>query len=214
MLLLLIRHGLTSHTNVKLTGWLPGVSLSEEGKRQAESLVPRLEGLKIDALYSSPLERTKETGAPLAKARKLKIRTKADLGEVRYGDAQGKTLKSLAKTPIWTHLRAWPSDVRFPNGETLRETQFRAVSAIEDLRAEHANDTVAVFSHGDFIRLSLAHYMGVHIDLYRRLAIDPVSITAIEFGHAWVQIRRVNDTGTSTDLAPRIPAKPKGRKKA
>lgn len=213
MLLLLIRHGLTSHTNVKLTGWLPGVSLSAEGKRQAEGLVPRLEGLSIDALYSSPLERTKETGAPLAKARKMKIATRPGLGEVKYGDAQGKTLRSLAKGPLWSHLRAWPSDVRFPNGETLRETQFRAVSAIEELRAAHANATVAVFSHGDFIRLSLAHYMGVHIDLYRRLAIDPVSITAIEFGHAWVQIRRVNDTGTILDLAPHVAPATKGRKK-
>lgn len=213
MLLVLIRHGLTTHTNVKLTGWLPGVSLSAEGRAQAEGVVPRLEGLPIDAIYSSPLERTRETAAPLAKARKLRVKTKPDLGEVRYGDAQGKTLRSLAKGPLWAHMRAWPSDVRFPNGETLRETQFRAVSAIEALRETHADQTVAVFSHGDFIRLTLAHYMGIHIDLYRRLAIDPVSVSALHFGHAWVQVRRMNDTGTSADLAPHAPPKAQKGKK-
>lgn len=213
MLLLLVRHGLTSHTNVRLSGWTPGISLSAEGRAQADGVVARLEGLPIDAIYASPLERTRETAAPLAKARKLRVKTRPDLGEVRYGDAQGKTLRSLAKSPLWDHLRAWPSDVRFPGGESLRETQFRAVSAVEALRAAHPDQTVAVFSHGDFIRLTLAHYMGVHIDLYRRLAIDPVSLSALHFGTAHVMVRRVNDTGTSADLAPRTMAPAATRRK-
>lgn len=207
MLLLLIRHGLTSHTNVKLTGWLPGVSLNDEGRAQAAGLVPRLEGLAIDALYSSPLERTRETAEPLARARKMRVRTRPALGEVRYGDFQGRTLKSLQGSDVWKRLRDWPSDVRFPGGESLRETQVRAVDAIETLRTEHPKDTVAVFSHGDFIRLAMAHYMGVHIDLYRRLAVDPVSVSVLAFGDGWVQVRRVNDAGPLAELGARPAAK-------
>lgn len=225
MLLLLIRHGLTSHTNVKLTGWLPGVGLNDEGRAQAEGLVSRLDGLPIDALYSSPLERTRETAVPLARARRMRVTTRTALGEVRYGDFQGKTLKSLQGSDVWKRLRNWPSDVRFPGGESLRETQVRAVDAIETLRTEHPDDTVAVFSHGDFIRLAMCHYMGVHIDLYRRLSVDPVSVSALAFGDSWVQVRRVNDAGSLTDLAPKkaapkatpkkkaIPREPTGRKR-
>jgi probable phosphoglycerate mutase len=208
VLLLLIRHGLTGHTTARLTGWTPGVHLSERGRAQADGLVARLDGLAIDAIYSSPLERAVETAQPLARARKLRIRMRDELGEVHYGDLQGRTFKVLARSKLWKHLRAWPSDVRFPNGETLRETQARAVGAIEELRQAHANATVAVFSHGDFIRLSLAHYLGIHIDLYRRLSVDTVSVNALQFFPMGVQIRRMNDTGTLGDLAGEPVARP------
>lgn len=214
MLLLLIRHGLTGQTAAKLTGWTPGVHLSERGRAQAEGLVARLEGLGIDAIYSSPLERAAETAAPLARARKIRVRRRDELGEVHYGDIQGKTFKVLGRSRLWEHLRAWPSDVRFPNGETLRETQARAVGALEELRAAHQKQTVAVFSHGDFIRLSLAHYLGIHIDLYRRLAIDTVSVSAVRFYPMGVQVPRLNDTGTLADLAVEPLARPLSDRKA
>ncbi|HEX9775954.1 MAG TPA: MSMEG_4193 family putative phosphomutase [Actinomycetota bacterium] len=204
MLLLLIRHGLTGQVNARLTGWTPGVGLSTAGRAQAAGLIERLEGVPLDAVYSSPLERAVETATPLARARGLRVVKRKELGEVHYGDLQGKSLKALARTNVWSRLRSWPSNVRFPGGETLRETQARAVTAIEKIRSDHAKATVAVFSHGDFVRLTLAHYLGIHIDLYRRIAIDTASVSAIEFGQDWVQVPRMNDTGTLAQLA-RVP---------
>jgi len=208
MLLLLIRHGLTGETGARLTGWTPGVSLSKEGRAQAESVAERLDGVEIDAIYASPLERCQETAAPLARVRKLRLRTREDLGEVRYGEIQGKSYKVLAKSKLWRHLAAWPSDLRFPGGETLRETQARAVSAIEALRDKHMKDTVAVFSHADWIRLAAAHFMGVHVDLYRRVTIDPASVSAFAFYPLGVQVRLLNDTGSITNIAGGPPARP------
>jgi probable phosphomutase (TIGR03848 family) len=202
MLLLLIRHGLTPKTGVRLSGWTPGVHLSKDGRAQAERLVERFEGVRLDAMYCSPLERTRETAEPLAAARGIEIQQRADVGEVRYGAIENKPLKMLAKSEMWKHLQGWPSNVRFPGGESLRETQARAVSAIEELRDLHAKDTIAVFSHGDWIRLSLAHFMGVHIDMYRRLAIETASVSAIYISEWGPIIRLVNDTGSLGHLTP------------
>jgi probable phosphoglycerate mutase len=178
------------------------VSLSPAGRAQASTLAERLDGLNIDAIYSSPLERCVETAEPTARAKRLKIVKRDEIGEVRYGALEGKSLKALAKSKIWVQLRAWPSDVRFPGGESLRETQTRAVSAIERIRAEHKGQTVAVFSHGDWIRLAMAHHSGVHIDLYRRLHVEPVSVSALQFYEMGVTVRLLNDTGSLGDLAP------------
>lgn len=200
MLVLLIRHGLTARTGVKLSGWTPGVNLNANGRAQADALVDRLHGLRVDAVYASPLERCVQTAQPLAKAKRLKIRQREELGEVRYGDIEGKSLKVLAKSQIWRDLNSWPSNVRFPNGESLRETQARAVGAIEGLRKKHADEVVAIFSHGDWIKLAMAHFMGVHIDLYRRLAIDPVSVNAVRMTSWGPIIMRLNDTGRLADI--------------
>lgn len=207
MLLLLIRHGVTPHVGKKLSGWSAGVSLSKDGRAQSDRLVQRLDGVRLDAIYSSPLERAQESAAPLARARKLRVRTRPDIGEVKYGAIEGRSLKALAKTDLWRKLRAWPSDVRFERGESLRETQARAVAAIEQIRAAHkADDVAAVFSHGDWIRLSMAHYLGVHIDLYQRIVVEPASISAIRFFEHGPIVLRLNDTGELSGLAP-IPTK-------
>lgn len=204
MLLLLVRHALTPMTGVKLSGWTPGVHLSAAGRAQAERLAERMGDLPIDAIYASPLERTIETAQPLAKLRKLRIRQREEIGEVHYGSVEGRSLRSLAKTALWTQLRAWPSDVRFPGGESLRETQARAVAAIERLREEHTGKTVVVVSHGDWIRLAMAHHMGIHIDLYRRLAVEPVSVSALRFVEMGVVVKLLNETGNLGDLAPAV----------
>jgi probable phosphoglycerate mutase len=205
MRLLLIRHALTAHVGHKLSGWASGVHLSDEGKRQAARLVERLHDVQIDAIYSSPLDRALETAQPVAKDHKLRVRQREEIGEVKYGDLEGKSLRVLAKSKVWAKLQTWPSDIRFPGGESLRETQARAVAAIERLRADHPKQNVAVVSHGDWIRLSVAHYLGVHIDHYRRINIDPASVSAILFFEFMPVVQVVNETG---DLAVL------GRKKA
>ena len=169
-------------TGKKLTGWLPGFSLSEEGQRQAEAVAKNLEQIKIDAFYSSPLERCAETAAVIAEPRGKKVEIIQDVGEIRYGDWQGRSLAALARTKGWREMNAKRSDFRFPNGETPREAQTRAVAAIEKIAAAHKDQTVAVVSHADLIRLLVAAYVGLSLELYNRMSVQPASVTALALG--------------------------------
>ncbi len=201
-LLLLIRHGITDLTGKRLIGWTPGVHLSERGRQQASDLVERLAPIRIDALYSSPLERCRETAAPLAAARSLRVSVRRELGEVRYGDWQGRPFSQLVRTKLWKVVHQQPSAVRFPGGESLIETQHRGVRQMERILADHPGRTVAVISHGDMIRLLIAHFAGVHIDLYQRFAVETASVSAVALtGDRGSHILKLNDTGSLTDLA-------------
>ena len=124
MRLLLIRHALTPHVGHKLSGWSSGVHLSDEGRAQASRLTERLHEVQIDAIYSSPLDRAVETAQPIAKDHKLRVRQRAEIGEVKYGELEGKSLRTLAKGKLWAKLQTWPSDIRFPGGESLRDGGF------------------------------------------------------------------------------------------
>jgi probable phosphomutase (TIGR03848 family) len=200
-LLLLLRHAVTEHTGARLSGWLPGLHLSEAGREQAGALAGRLAPVPLDALYASPLERCQETAAAVAEPRGLKIESLDDLGEVRYGDWTGRTLKELAKEPLWKVVQATPSAARFPEGESLYAMQARAVQAVERLREAHPKQTVAVCSHADVIKAVVCHYLGMHLDLFQRVVVSPASVTAIAFGPAPYLVR-LNDTGGNADLAP------------
>lgn len=202
MLLLLVRHALTPITGVRLAGWLPDVHLSDEGRKEAEMLAQRLGPLTLAAVYSSPLDRAVETARPTARSKRLRIRMRPELGEVRYGAWEGRRLDALAKTKLWRRVIARPSEVRFPEGETIRETQARAIDGIERIRASHDGQAVAVFTHADIIRLLLAHYAGVHIDLYQRIAVGTASVSAVWLGAGGPRIVKVNDTGSLAGLAP------------
>ena len=199
--LLLLRHGVTEHTGHRLSGWLPGLHLTDDGRAQARALAARLREVPLDALYASPLERCQETAAEIAGPRGLKLRTLEEVGEVRYGRWTGRELKELAGEDLWKLLRAAPSQVRFPDGETLYEVQVRTVAAIERLRLEHPRHTVGVCTHADVIKVAVAHYLGVPLDLYQRLVVAPASVTALGFGLV-PHLLRLNDTGGSGDLAP------------
>ena len=200
MLLFLIRHALTPQTGDRLSGWTPGLSLSDEGRAQVQRLVERLKPVALDAVYASPLERCVETAKPVASSKGLRVRVRDALGEVRYGDWTGKKLRTLAKTKLWRQVMARPSAVRFPNGETILETQFRAVQALDSLAVLHPNQAVAVFTHADVIRVVLAHYAGVHLDLYQRLIVAPVSVSVLWIGRGGPRVLKVNDTGSLDGL--------------
>ncbi|HKE98799.1 MAG TPA: MSMEG_4193 family putative phosphomutase [Actinomycetes bacterium] len=206
--LLLLRHAATELTGVRLSGWTPGISLNDEGRAQARALARRLEPVRIDALYSSPLERCVETAEEVAGARGLQVRVLADLGEVRYGDWTGRELKELAKEQLWRVVQLHPSQARFPGGESLYEMQVRAVAAVERLRADHRGQTVAVASHADVIKAVTAHYLGLHLDQFQRLVVGPASLTAIAF-QPIPHLLRLNETGDETDLIP--PSPPDGQ---
>jgi probable phosphomutase (TIGR03848 family) len=199
-LVLLIRHGLAEAAGDRLYGTTPGIHLSDEGRSQAENLAERLAGVKLAAVYSSPFERCRETAEPLAARRGLEVQVLAGLGEVDYGSWTGRTFTALRRTALWRQVHQLPSSVRFPGGESLTEVSGRALRAIEQIEARHQREVVAVVSHGDVIRLVLAHYAGIHMDLFHRLVADRASVSAVTVGEGVPRIVRMNDTGTLSDL--------------
>ncbi|MBM4423992.1 MAG: MSMEG_4193 family putative phosphomutase [Chloroflexi bacterium] len=181
--LLLIRHGENEYTRKgKLAGWTPDVHLNETGQAQANAVAERLAAAPIKAIYSSPLERAMETALPLAKAKKIEIQPCDDVGEVRYGDWTGKSVKALSRTKLWAVVQKNPSSMEFPGGETLRAVQSRAVDAMEAIARQYPKRAVAVFSHGDVIKLILAHYLGAPLDMFQRILIGTGSISHLRLG--------------------------------
>lgn len=194
-LLLLIRHGENEYTRTgKLAGWTKGVHLNETGQKQAVAVAERLGKAKLAAIYSSPLERAQETARPLAKAKGLKIQLSEGLGEVRYGQWQGKSLKVLARTKLWKTVQQHPAMMEFPQGETLRAVQARAVNAVEQMVRDYPKVAVAAFSHGDVIKLLVAHYLGLPLDLFQRIAINTASITVFRLGQGHPTLVKLNET--------------------
>jgi probable phosphomutase (TIGR03848 family) len=181
MNLLLIRHATNDWVGKRLAGWTPGVHLNDEGRAQAKALAQRLAVIPLDAIYSSPLERTLETAQPLAVAHGLTVEIREALGESRIGDWTGRTLKELEKEDLWPVVQVYPGGVRFPGGESMRETQARFIAALDTIRDAHPGQTVAVVSHSDPIKLAVAYYAGLPLDLFQRLVISPASVTALAF---------------------------------
>lgn len=202
-LLLLIRHGTNDWVHGRLAGWTPGVHLNAYGKAQAAALSERLGDLPIAAVYTSPLERCVETASAIATPRGLPLRLVEQIGEVRYGEWQGAELKELYKHELWPGIQFYPSGTRFPNGETLGEAQMRMVQALDSLRAQHPKEIIAVCSHADIIKLAVAYYIGMHMDLFQRLVINPCSLTAIAFERMGPRLLAFNDTGSLEHLRPK-----------
>ena len=183
MNLLLIRHAANDWVGDRLAGWTPGVHLNNEGRAQAAALVQRLEHAPLAAVYSSPLERTLETARPLAQAHGLTVQVREGLGEAQYGDWTGRSLKELQDDKLWPVVQVYPSGARFPGGESMREVQARIVAELDTIRDDHPDQTVAVVSHSDPIKMAVAHYTGLALDLFQRITVDPASVTAFVFTH-------------------------------
>lgn len=194
--ILLIRHAVNDVMKAKkLAGWMPDVHINEEGRQQAQAVAERLNGIPITAIYASPLDRTRETAEPLAQALGLEVQIREDIGEVQYGDWTGKSLEELSKLDAWRVVQLYPSGMRFPGGETIREMQARIVNQLESIAADHPREIVAVFSHADVIKAALAHYLGVHLDLFQRIVINPTSVSVLRLTPYGPQVLRVNDDG-------------------
>lgn len=226
-LVLIVRHGLTSSTGKALTGWLPGISLDDRGQAQAAALAVRLSRVPLAAIVSSPLERCVQTasiiaaghGTPPAHEDELDSRAGANgrvaraaegeriavqlderLGECRYGDWTGQSLRKLARDPLWRVVQAHPSAVRFPGpaGETMTGMQQRAVAAVRDWNASLGKDAIyLVCSHGDVIKAILADALGMHLDMSQRIQVDPCSLSVIRYTTLRPFVLRMNDTGAN-----------------
>lgn len=175
----LVRHGVTSHTGHRLSGRLPYIHLTDAGRSEAEVAATSLANVRLESIYSSPIDRCIETARIIAKRHGLVVRTRKDLTEVDYGSWTNKSLKSLARTKLWSSVQRWPAGTRFPDGESFVEIQTRGVAVIEDLRIRHPKDRICIVCHGDVIRLVMSHYMGVHLDLFQRIQVAPASISVL-----------------------------------
>ena len=195
--IILVRHGENEWVKQhRLAGWLPDVHLNENGRLQAQSTAERLSHLNIAAIYSSPMDRCMETAVIIADSHQLPIQQVEAIGEVRYGKWEGKKIEKLAKKPLWKTVQHYPSRMQFPEGETLRAVQFRAVEALEKLSKQHVDETIIVVSHADLIKLVVAHYLGTHIDLFQRIIISPASVSVLSLStDGGMRVVRVNDNG-------------------
>jgi probable phosphomutase (TIGR03848 family) len=203
-LFLLVRHGQTPTTGKLLPGRAPGLHLADTGLAQAQAAADRIAAMtKVDAIYASPLERARQTAAPIGKARGLKIHIDKGLLECDFGDWTGAELKTLMKLPAWNTVQRAPSTFRFPNGESFTEMQTRMVTALDRLRAVHEGGVVVCVSHADPIKAAVAHAMGTHIDLFQRIVISTCSVTAIAYTSGGPIVLTVNSTGGSlAELRP------------
>ncbi len=197
---LLVRHGENEYTRKgKLAGWTPGVQLNEKGRAQAQAIATQLAKAPLKAIYSSPLERALETAAPLAKAKGLRVQKLEGVGEVRYGDWTGKSLKVLSRSKLWGTVQRFPAAMTFPNGETFRAVQARAVNAVEAAARQYPKGLIAIFSHGDVIKLLMAHYLGAPIDLFQRIVINTGSISHVRLMGGMPMVVRLNEQPVSSE---------------
>ncbi|HEX6919011.1 MAG TPA: histidine phosphatase family protein [Actinomycetes bacterium] len=206
---LLVRHGRTTANNSGvLAGWTEGVSLDDTGRAQVEALAGRLAAVPVTALVTSPLQRCQETADLLLAGRDGVARHVDErIGEVRYGEWSGRELKKLAKDPLWKVVQSHPSAMTFPgeDGEAMRDMQARAVTTVRDWNARLGDDAVyVVVSHGDVIKAVLADALGMHLDQFQRLVVDPGSVSIISYAPLRPFVVRLNDGGGDLSfLAPR-----------
>jgi probable phosphoglycerate mutase len=200
--LVLVRHAVTAHTGPLLSGRMPGIDLSEKGVGQAEATAQRLAKLPVAAVYASPIERTTQTAERIASHHNLDVRPLSGVIEADYGDWTGGKIADLAKTDEWKVVQVAPTRARFPNGESIREMQSRMVGALDDVVAQHPHETIVVVSHADPIKSAIAHYTGMHLDLFQRVHVSPASVAVFDFHPYGVMMVKCNDTGGLDDLLP------------
>jgi probable phosphomutase (TIGR03848 family) len=200
---LLVRHGVTPTTGKMLPGQAAGLHLADKGHEQAGAAAGRIAALTKPptAVYASPLERTRETAAPIARALGLRVRTAPGLVEVDVGDWTEKPLARLYRRPEWPTVQRWPSGFRFPGGESFAEMSVRSMDTVLDLVAQHPGETIVAVSHADPIKAIVAAAAGMPLDLLQRLVISPCSISALLFTAGGPVVLCTNSTGSLNELA-------------
>jgi probable phosphomutase (TIGR03848 family) len=177
--IVLLRHATTAATGKRLGGRTPGVHLDPGGREQARAAARRLAALPVSAVYASPLERTRETAAEVARTHGLRVRIERGILEVDYGDWTDRPLAQLRRRALWRTVQQAPSRMTFPGGESIRAAQQRAVEATERIAAAHVGGTVVLVSHADVIKAVVAHHLGMGLDLFQRIVISPASSTVL-----------------------------------
>ena len=201
--MLLVRHGTTPTTGAVLPGRAPGLHLAGAGLAQAEAVAARLAALpRIDAVYASPLERTRETARPIGAARDLAVKVERGLLECDFGEWTGRPLKELAKEPAWKTVQRYPSGFRFPGGESFTEMSARITGTLQRLVERHESGVVVAVSHADPIKAAVADALGTHLDLFQRINVSPCSVTAVHYGPGGPAVLAVNSVEPLSSLVP------------
>ncbi|TJZ43536.1 MSMEG_4193 family putative phosphomutase [Streptomyces piniterrae] len=207
--LILLRHcRSTANTSGVLAGRTPGVALDGRGAAQAAALPARLAQVPLAAAVTSPLQRCQETLSPLLEARPgLPLFTEDRISECDYGDWSGRKLAELNDEPLMEVVQHHPSAAAFPGGESMRAMQARAVDAVRywnaRIEAEHGAEAVYLMcSHGDIIKSLVADAVGIHLDLFQRISVEPCSVTVIRYTRLRPFLVRLGDTGDFRSLAP------------
>jgi probable phosphoglycerate mutase len=217
--LFLIRHALTAQTGRVLYGQTPGIDLDDRGRAQAAKLAERFASVRLTAIYSSPLGRCTQTVEPLAAAKRLRVSPAPDLIEMDTGSWTGRTLPQVRRTKLWRIVQTAPSRFRFPDGEGFVEAQTRAVAAVDRIARKHPRGRVAVASHGDIVRIVLAHLLGTPLDDFQRIVVDTASVSVIVIHRGQRRVVLANDTGGlerfgEPAVAPREAAADGGRRRS
>ena len=196
--ILLVRHGQTNSTGKVLPGRAPGLHLADTGQQQAERTAARIGELDgVDAVYTSPLERARETAAPIGKVTGHRPRIERGLLECDFGEWTGPSLRRLMRKREWRTIQRAPSTFRFPGGESFPEMQHRIVTTLERLRDDHRGRTIVCVSHADPIKAAVAHALGTHLDLFQRIVISTGAISVVTWTDGGPTVLAVNSTGSS-----------------
>jgi probable phosphomutase (TIGR03848 family) len=213
--LLLVRHGLTAMTGPVLAGRTPGVHLDERGAAQATAVAARIAVLPVTTIVTSQLDRCLDTAVFIRAAQQKPVDLEVDerIIECDYGDWTGKALKDLVRDPMWKVVQTQPSAARFPGGESLTTVSARAVAAVRDWNARLPDDAIWVAcSHGDVIKAILADALGLHLDQFQRIVVDPCSVSVVRYTATRPYVLRSNDVGS--DLSAFVPPKKKPRRRS
>jgi probable phosphomutase (TIGR03848 family) len=189
----LLRHGEHAVQGKICAGRMPGVSLSDRGRAEAEGAAKRLAGAGIAAIYASPLERTRETAEIVGRQLSLPINIRDDLAELDFGEWTGKTFDEVRKDPRWPEWASHRSLSCIPGGETMRAVQRRVVEALMEMRAEHPDEAIVVVSHGDVIRAALVFALGMPLDFYARIEVATASLSTIRIDANGVRVIAINE---------------------
>jgi probable phosphomutase (TIGR03848 family) len=207
--ILFVRHGETPTTGRLLPGQTPGLHLSDRGREQVKKTAESIAATGVvSAIYTSPMERTRETAAALEEALALKATVLPGLADADVGEWANRELRALAKLPEWRTVQRYPSGFRFPGGESFTEVTGRAHGAVDRMLREHPGQTVAAVSHADPIRIILAAALGSPIDLFQRLVVAPASTSAVAYSMDGPIVLFMNATADGLPLAKPTP-KPK-----
>ena len=195
---LLMRHAAHDYLGRAIAGDKPGVHLNDHGRSQAEHLPEKLSLLPIDAVYSGPLERVRETAEPIARHFNLPCQIAAEFTEIGLGEWTDRGFTDLACEELWQQYNKFRSSTCARGGELMLEVQARVVRKLTELRAQH--EFVAIVTHGDVIRCAVAHFAGIHLDMFFRIEIDPASLTLIELGPDFARVRLLNAPSSGSPL--------------
>ncbi len=188
-----LRHGSHDRLGRILCGRMDGVTLSERGREEARAAGRRLAGEDLTALYSSPMERTRETAELVAEAVGLPVETSAELTEIDFGEWTGASFDTLQADPRWARWNSARGVTRPPGGETLLEVQTRLRHFVEAAMRRHPDQRIAAVSHGDPIKVILAQAMGMPLDNLDRLEISPASLSVLIAGDWGMKVFSVNE---------------------